>query len=92
MFFSFSTFSLEDHLGLVISVVSGLHHPAGIPQVTAAQAHHRHNRWGCQISHHELSIQHSRQTRGSFEQCAVKSCTYLAGESPAPEGAASATG
>lgn len=28
----------------------------------------------------------------STERCAVKSCTYLAGESPAPEGAASATG
>lgn len=28
-----------------IPVVSGLHHPAGIPQVTAAQAHHPHSRW-----------------------------------------------
>lgn len=28
----------------------------------------------------------------SIDPCAVKSRTYLAGESPAPEGAASATG
>lgn len=35
-----------------IPVVSGLHHPAGMPQVTAAQAHHRHSRWGRSVPHH----------------------------------------
>ena len=54
MFFSLSVLNLEDHLGLVIlasiPVVSGLHHPAGMPQVTAAQVLHRHTRWDCWVS------------------------------------------
>ena len=39
MFFSLSVLNLEDHLGLVIRLnprCHGLHHPAGMPQVTAA--------------------------------------------------------
>ncbi|MGS5410037.1 hypothetical protein, partial [Escherichia coli] len=50
-----------------IPVVSGLHHPAGMPQVTAAQVLHRHTRWDCWGSHRELPVQYSRQTRGSFK-------------------------
>ena len=71
MFFSLSVLNLEDHLGLVnlasIPVVSGLHHPAGMPQVTAAQVLHRHTRWDCWVSHRELPVKYSRQTRGSFK-------------------------
>lgn len=47
--------------------ISGLHHPAGMPQVTAAQVHHRHTRWDCWAYRHELPVQYSRQTHGSFE-------------------------
>ncbi|MCV5347998.1 hypothetical protein OFM93_23060, partial [Escherichia coli] len=50
-----------------IPVVSGLHHPAGMPQVTAAQVLRRHTRRDCWVSHRELPVQYSRQTRGSFE-------------------------
>lgn len=36
-----------------------------MPQVTAAQVLHRHTRWDCWASRHELPVQYSRQTRGS---------------------------
>ncbi len=36
-------------------------------QVTAAQVLHRHTRWDCWVSHRELPVQYSRQTRGSFK-------------------------
>ncbi|MGE9070825.1 hypothetical protein ACQKB9_01285, partial [Escherichia coli] len=47
-------------------------HPAGMPQVTAAQVLHRHTRWDCWVSHRELPVQYSRQTRGSFKEGANK--------------------
>lgn len=56
MFFSLSALNLEDHLGLAISpppVVSGLHYPAGMPQITATQVHHRHNRRDYWVTHRE---------------------------------------
>ena len=57
MFFNLSALNLGDRLGLVTSpqfpYVSELNHPAGVPQVTAAQIHHCHNQWDRQVSHHE---------------------------------------
>ncbi|EFN8687640.1 hypothetical protein C0X90_27540 [Escherichia coli O119] len=47
--------------------VNHFNHPAGMPQVTAAQVLHRHTRWDCWVSHRELPVQYSRQTRGSFK-------------------------
>lgn len=71
MFFSLSVLNLEDHLGLVISPQSplsaGYITHAGMPQITAAQVLHRHTRWDCWVSHRELPVQYSRQTRGSFK-------------------------
>ncbi len=71
MFFSLSVLNLEDHLGLVISPQSPL--SAGYITLRAcrrslpAQVLHRHTRWDCWVSHRELPVQYSRQTRGSFK-------------------------